>query len=157
MIERKIKKKKKERERERGERERERERDRERERERERERGGFGLTLMRDHFAKKSICADDKSRFAPTATEECSVGRGGVLTMFNGQTSTVAVPCKYRLAFFQCGDYKVRVTPGSKLDSNNLFSPTTVRLSIKRISTNEKVAVRTGIRRWQNVKESNFF
>ena len=42
--------------------------------------------------------------------------------MFNGQTSIVAVPCKYRLADIQCGDYHLRVTPGS-LDSNNTFSP----------------------------------
>ena len=41
--------------------------------------------------------------------------------MFNGETSTVAVPCKYRLADIQCGDYHLRVTPGSQLDSNNTF------------------------------------
>ena len=55
------------------------------------------------------------------ATRECSVERSGVLTMFNGQTSTVAVPCKYRLADIQCGDYRLVVTPGNKLDSDNTF------------------------------------
>ena len=52
--------------------------------------------------------------------------------MFNGQTSTVAVPCKYRLADIQCGDYQLRITPGSKLDSNNTFSPNSVFARIQK-------------------------
>ena len=67
-----------------------------------------------------------------TVTRECSAERAGVLTMFNGQTSTVAVPCKYRLADIQCGDYQLRVTPGSKLDSNNTFSPNSVFARIQK-------------------------
>ena len=50
--------------------------------------------------------------------------------MFNGQTSTVAVPCKYQLADIQCGDYQLVVTPGSKLDSDNTFSLVTVSVKI---------------------------
>ena len=77
-----------------------------------------------------------------TVTRECSVERSGVLTMFNGQTSTVAVPCKYRLADIQCGDYRLVVTPGSKLDSDNTFSPDTVLVNIK-TTLKENLFVRT--------------
>ena len=66
--------------------------------------------------------------------------------MFNGQTSTVAVPCKYRLADIQCGDYRLVVTPGNKLDSDNTFSPDTVLVNIK-TTLKENLFVRTKARR----------
>ena len=70
--------------------------------------------------------------------------------MFNGQTSTVAVPCKYRLADIQCGDYRLVVTPGSKLDSGNTFSPDTVLVNIK-TTLKGNLFVRTTARRLQRV------
>ena len=76
--------------------------------------------------------------------------------MFNGQTSTVAVPCKYRLADIQCGDYKLMVSPGSKLDSNNTFSPDTVWVKIKKSGLEEKLAVRTASSRLRKVKHRVF-
>ena len=76
--------------------------------------------------------------------------------MFNGQTSTVAVPCKYRLADIQCGDYRLVVTPGSKLDSNNTFSPDTVWVKIKKSGLKEKLAVQTASSRLQKVKHRVF-
>ena len=76
--------------------------------------------------------------------------------MFNGQTSTVAVPCKYRLADIQCGDYRLVVTPGSKLDSNNTFSPDTVWVKIKKSGLKEKLVVRTASSRLQKVKHRVF-
>ena len=91
-----------------------------------------------------------------TATNTCSVKRSGVLTMFNGQTSTVAVPCKYRLADIQCGDYKLVVTPGSKLDSDSTFSPDTVSVNIK-TTLKENLFVRTTARRLQRVSQRASF
>ena len=82
---------------------------------------------------------------------ECSVKRSGVLTMFNGQTSTVAVPCNYRLADIQCGDYQLRVTSGSKLDSNNTFSPDTVFVKIQKTGVAGSLFVRTTSSRLQRV------
>jgi len=76
--------------------------------------------------------------------------------MFNGQTSTVAVPCKYRLADIQCGDYTLVVTPGSKLDSNNTFSPDTVLVKIQKCGIKENLAVRTSSSRLQEVKHRVF-
>ena len=72
--------------------------------------------------------------------------------MFNGQTSTVAVPCKYRLADIHCGDYQLVVTPGSKLDSNNTFSPDTVWVKILKSGLEDKLTVRTSSSRLQKVK-----
>ena len=76
--------------------------------------------------------------------------------MFNGQTSTVAVPCKYRLADIQCGDYRLRVTPGNKLDSDNTFSPDTVLVNIK-TTLKENLFVRTTARRLQRVSQRASF
>ena len=78
--------------------------------------------------------------------------------MFNGQTSTVAVPCKYRLADIQCGDYKLVVTPGSQLDSNNTFSPDTVWVKIVNTAAanREKLTVRTESTRLQRVSHQAF-
>ena len=56
--------------------------------------------------------------------------------MFNGQTSTVAVPCKYRLADIQCGDYQLIVTPGSKLDPDSTLSLDTVLVNINGLKEN---------------------
>ena len=75
--------------------------------------------------------------------------------MFNGQTSTVAVPCKYRLADIKCGDYRLVVTPGSKLDSDNTFSPDTVLVNIKGLK--ENLFVRTTARRLQKVSHQASF
>ena len=87
---------------------------------------------------------------------ECSVERSGVLTMFNGQTSTVAVPCKYRLADIQCGDYQLRVTPGSQLDSSNTFSPDSVFVRMQKTGLAGYVWVRTTSRRLQKVSHLAF-
>ena len=76
--------------------------------------------------------------------------------MFNGQTSTVAVPCKYRLADIHCGDYQLRVTPGSKLDSNNTFSPDTVFVKIKKTGVAGGLLVLTTSRRLQKVSHLAF-
>ena len=76
--------------------------------------------------------------------------------MFNGQTSTVAVPCKYRLADIQCGDYRLVVTPGNKLDSDNTFSPDTVLVNIK-TTLKENLFVRTTARRLQKVSHRASF
>ena len=76
--------------------------------------------------------------------------------MFNGKTSTVAVPCKYRLADIQCGDYRLVVTPGSKLDSNNTFSPDTVLVNIK-TTHKENLFVRTTVSRLQRVSHRASF
>ena len=75
--------------------------------------------------------------------------------MFNGKTSTVAVPCKYRLADIKCGDYQLIVTPGSKLDSDNTFSPDTVLVNIKGLK--ENLFVRTTARRLQRVSHRASF
>ena len=75
--------------------------------------------------------------------------------MFNGKTSTVAVPCKYRLADIKCGDYRLRVTTGSKLDSGNTFSPDTVLVNIKGLK--ENLFVRTTARRLQRVSHRASF
>ena len=78
--------------------------------------------------------------------------------MFNGQTSIVAVPCKYRLADIQCGDYHLRVTPGSQLDSNNTFSPDTVWVKIVNTAAanREKLIVRTASTRLRKVSHRAF-
>ena len=78
--------------------------------------------------------------------------------MFNGQTSTVAVPCKYRLADIQCGDYKLVVTPGSQLDSSNTFSPDTVWVKIVNTAAanRKKLIVRTESTRLQKVSHRAF-
>ena len=91
-----------------------------------------------------------------TATRECYVKGSGVLTMFNGETSTVAVPCKYRLADIQCGDYQLVVTTGSKLDSVNTFSPDTVLVNVK-TTLKENQFVRTTTRRLQRVSHRASF
>ena len=91
-----------------------------------------------------------------TATRECSVERSGVLTMFNGQTSTVAVPCKYRLADIKCGDYQLVVTPRSKLDSDNTFSPDTVSVKILKSGPEEKLTVLTSSFRLKKVNHRDF-
>ena len=87
---------------------------------------------------------------------ECSVERSGVLTMFNGKTTTVAVPCKYRLADIQCGDYQLRVTPGSQLDSSNTFSPDSVFVRMQKTGLAGYVWVRTTSRRLQKVSHLAF-
>ena len=89
-------------------------------------------------------------------TRECSVERSGVLTMFNGQTSTVAAPCKYRLADIQCGDYQLVVTPRSKLDSDNTFSPDTVWVKILKSGLEKKLTIRTSSSRLKKVKHRVF-
>ena len=76
--------------------------------------------------------------------------------MFNGQTSTVAVPCKYRLADIQCGDYHLRVTPGSQLDSNNTFSPYRVFVKLQKTGLAGYVWVQTTSRRLQKVSHVAF-
>ena len=76
--------------------------------------------------------------------------------MFNGQTSTVAVPCRYRLADIQCGDYHLMVTPGSKLDSNNTFSPDTVFVKMQKTGLSGYVWIRTTSRRLQKVSHLAF-
>ena len=76
--------------------------------------------------------------------------------MFNGQTSTVAVPCKYRLADIQCGDYQLRVTPGSKLDFDNTFSPDSVFVRIQKTGLAGYAWVRTTSRRLQRVSDLAF-
>ena len=76
--------------------------------------------------------------------------------MFNGKKSTVAVPCKYCLADIQCGDYELVVTPGSKLDSDNTFSPDTVLVNIK-TTLKENLFVRTTARRLQRVSHRASF
>ena len=86
-----------------------------------------------------------------TVPRECSVERSGVLTMFNGQGSTVSVPCKYRLADIQCGDYQLRVTPGSQLDSYNTFSPYSVFVKMQKTDLAGYVWVQTTSRRLQRV------
>ena len=91
-----------------------------------------------------------------TETRECSVERSGVLTMFNGKKSTVAVPCKYWLADIQCGDYQLVVTTGIKLDSGNTFSPDTVLVNIK-TTLKENPFVRTTARRLQRVSHRASF
>ena len=77
--------------------------------------------------------------------------------MFNGQTSTVAVPCKYRLADIQCGDYRLVVTAGSKLDSNNTFSTDTVWVKIVNTARKENLFVRTTARRLHKVSQRASF
>ena len=76
--------------------------------------------------------------------------------MFNGQTSTVAVPCKYRLADIQCGDYHLRVTPGSQLDSNNTFSPYRVFVKLQKTGLAGYVGVRTTSSRLEKVSHLAF-
>ena len=76
--------------------------------------------------------------------------------MFNEETSTVAVPCKYRLADIQCGDYRLVVTPGNKLNSDNTFSPDTVLVNIK-TTLKENLFVRTTARRLQGVSQRASF
>ena len=75
--------------------------------------------------------------------------------MFNGQMSTVAVPCKYRLADIQCGDYHLRVTAGSELDSNT-FSPDSVFVRIQKTGVARFVWARTRSLRLQKVSHLAF-
>ena len=76
--------------------------------------------------------------------------------MFNGKKSTVAVPCKYCLADIHCGDYELVVTPGSKLDSDNTFSPDTVLVNIK-TTLKENLFVRATARCLQRVNHRALF
>jgi len=77
--------------------------------------------------------------------------------MFNGQTSTVAVPCKYRLADIKCGDYQLVVTPESKLDSDNTFSPDTVFVNIVNTALKDNLFVGTTVCRLQRVSQRASF
>ena len=77
--------------------------------------------------------------------------------MFNGQTSTVPVPCKYRLADIKCGDYRLRVTTGSHVDSDNTFSPDTVLVNIINTTLKENLFVRTTASRLQRVSHRASF
>ena len=76
--------------------------------------------------------------------------------MFNGKTSTVAVPCKYRLADIQCGGYHLKVTPGSKLDSNNTFSPYRVFVKMQKTGLAGYMWIRTNSRRLRKVSHLAF-
>ena len=78
-----------------------------------------------------------------TGPKECSVGLGGVLSMFNGDTSTVAVPCRYPMADIRCGNYRLMVCTESKLDSHNDLSPSYVRIKISNTDVHRKIKVKT--------------
>ena len=82
-----------------------------------------------------------------TGPKECSVGPGGVLTMFNGQTSTVAVPCRYPMADIRCGSYRMAVCTESELDSHSSWTPSYVRIKISNTYTHRKIKVKT----WQDL------
>nr|KAG5712087.1 hypothetical protein BaRGS_020813 [Batillaria attramentaria] len=76
--------------------------------------------------------ADSASSIA--APKTCSIDRYGKVTTFSGEALDVEAPCKYKLAQFTCGAFKVFVTAGSALDgdSNNRFSPDTAWIKVQR-------------------------
>ncbi|XP_070175466.1 uncharacterized protein [Littorina saxatilis] len=87
--------------------------------------------------------------FSLADEKACSIRRHGTLTMFNGETTDVELPCKYRLADFTCVDYRVKVTPGSAVDQedSHRFSPNTVWVKVVNANTSEFVKIRTSVRR----------
>ncbi|XP_070178949.1 uncharacterized protein [Littorina saxatilis] len=87
----------------------------------------------------------------------CSIARYGTLTMFNGEKAEVKLPCKYRLADFTCGDYRVKVTPDSAVDTDysHRFSPDTVWVKVVNTRTGEFVKIRTSVERLDKFSEGN--
>ncbi|XP_076454590.1 uncharacterized protein LOC143289490 [Babylonia areolata] len=71
----------------------------------------------------------------PADSSTCKILRYGKLTMFSAEEQNVQLPCKYRLADFTCGGYKITVTAGSSLDGKNRFSPSSVRVKLIKDST----------------------
>ncbi|XP_070199136.1 uncharacterized protein [Littorina saxatilis] len=94
--------------------------------------------------------------FSLADEKACSIGRYGTLTMFNGETADVKLPCMYRLADFTCGDYRVKVTPGSAVDQedSHRFSPDTVWVKVVNANTSEFVKIRTSVRRLDKFSEN---
>ncbi|KAK7095761.1 hypothetical protein V1264_005127 [Littorina saxatilis] len=94
--------------------------------------------------------------FSLADEKTCSIGRHGTLTMFNGETADVELPCKYRLADFTCGDYRVKVTPDSAVDQedSHRFSPNTVWVKVVNANTSEFVKIRTSVRRLDKFSEN---
>ncbi|XP_070178245.1 uncharacterized protein [Littorina saxatilis] len=94
--------------------------------------------------------------FSLADEKACSIGRYGTLTMFNGETADVELPCMYRLADFTCGDYRVKVTPGSAVDQedSHRFSPDTVWVKVVNANTSEFVKIRTSVRRLDKFSEN---
>ncbi|XP_070205363.1 uncharacterized protein [Littorina saxatilis] len=94
--------------------------------------------------------------FSPADEKACSIGRYGTLIMFNGETADVELPCKYRLADFTCGDYRVKVTPGSAVDQedSHRFSPDTVRVKVVNANTSEFVKIQTSMRQLDKFSEN---
>lgn len=78
---------------------------------------------------------------ASISAKTCSVGRYGKVKTFSGEDFNVELPCKYRLAEFECSGLQVQVIPGSALDDNR-FTPDTVWVSIK--EGNKEWTGRTG-------------
>ncbi|XP_070177742.1 uncharacterized protein [Littorina saxatilis] len=76
--------------------------------------------------------------------------------MFNGETADVELPCEYRLADFTCGDYRVKVTPGSAVDQedSHRFSPDTVWVKVVNADTSEFVKILTSVRRLDKFSEN---
>ena len=77
---------------------------------------------------------------ATTADQECSIKRFGALTMFNAETHAVEVPCKYLLADFECGSYRILVRVRNERDpsKDNRFSPDVVRVKVITIKGRKK-------------------
>ncbi|KAK7088598.1 hypothetical protein V1264_022503 [Littorina saxatilis] len=65
--------------------------------------------------------------------------------MFNKDTAPLKIPCKYRLADFTCGDYQVKVTPGSTVTVHGGFTPGTAWVKVINLVTMETVKVRTSL------------
>ncbi|XP_070179119.1 uncharacterized protein [Littorina saxatilis] len=95
--------------------------------------------------------------FTLADVKECSIARYGTLTMFNGEKAEVKLPCKYRLADFTCGDYRVKVTPGSAVDRDysHRFSPDTVWVKVVNTRTGEFVKISTSVKRLDKFSEGN--
>ncbi|KAK7096565.1 hypothetical protein V1264_005844 [Littorina saxatilis] len=69
--------------------------------------------------------------------------------MFNGETTELKLPCQYRLSDFTCGDYRVKVTPGSAVDKDysHRFSPDTVWVNVVYAKTGAFLKIRTSVKR----------
>ena len=77
--------------------------------------------------------------FSLSEVRECSVSSDRVLTTFSGETVTLTLPCKYRMADLICGDYRVKVTPGNGvMTSESSLTPVTVWVNVKNKVTKEQ-------------------
>ncbi|XP_076455317.1 uncharacterized protein LOC143289940 [Babylonia areolata] len=75
--------------------------------------------------------------FTPADSATCEILKNGALTMFSGDQHTVALPCRYQLADFTCGDYTIKVEAESSLDGTDQYSPESVSITLTQQTGNK--------------------